>query len=245
MVAVYYHNVAKVIVEAFEKRRNFLTRGFFEIEGMQNDTGARDKFTLSTYTRLADGFIQDFRKFQKNCDVNIRLATGDIQTIPAAVERSYNLMFVPLDSPINFSRSIPQSGACFVVQSISADGASDNMFMLLYDIRTQKYLYSEHNGFAYIENKKARQGKGSASMNSLIALNRKAVSLIGKYDFLTENSRITVSNSIVSDIFLLAGGSVDKIIYMIPSEYEKTMLSILASSLRRSIEILPDCIVLH
>ena len=237
----FYHPVASVIVNCVEKRINFINRGLFEVKNLQSENFTAEKFAITTETRLLEGFLRDFFYLQKDVSVLVpplgTSISNSIKVYSSEKEAKYRLIFKPIDSLNNFAKGFAECGCYFVLQSILPEDTRgvkyENVFSLFYSFKAQKFLYAEHKGIVYLENKrmKAMHRKSSltVSINSNAILNNlaKPVNL--------QNAKVkhvfSRGEGLVSDCFDLANGALDGIIYNQIKGYELLPIQILLSSL--------------
>lgn len=217
----FYHPVASVIVSCLEKRANFISRGLFEVRNLQSENFVSEKFAITTYSRLIEGFLKDFTFLQKDVEVVITGVSasnfGKLKVYESEKPAKYRLLFCPIDSITNFSRGLNECGSSFLLQSILPSGSKhqyENVFSCFYSFKLQKFLYAENKGLVYLENKrmKALNRKTSliASINSA-SLMENAINT-SKLESLRVR-QILSRESIVSDCFDITNGSIDALIY--------------------------------
>jgi fructose-1,6-bisphosphatase/inositol monophosphatase family enzyme len=235
----FYHPVASVIVSCIQKRANFINRGLFEVKNLQSENFVAEKFAITTETRLFEGFIRDFLFLQKDVTIivpSLGISTGESKTFESERPAKYRLIFHPIDSLNNFAKGLGECGSFFCLQSILPSGSKskyENVFSMFYSFKIQKILYAEHKGIVYLENKrmKALHRKTSLTMGC----NTSAIisELINTENL--KNARIKNifcrSDSIVSDSFDVASGSLDGILYAKIKMWEAMPLQILYSAL--------------
>jgi fructose-1,6-bisphosphatase/inositol monophosphatase family enzyme len=237
-----YHPIASIIMMAIEKRVNFINRGLFEVKNLQADNFVAEKFAITTYARLLEGFMRDFSSIQSNVEVHVIQNTWaspagerQIKVFESRGLPAYRLIFSPIDNPLNFSRGFAECGISFCLQSILPSTSSkkfENVFACFYGFKVQKFLYATPKGFALIEKKrlKAIQRKNSL----IISVNMRSLESEYLNAQKLKDSRIKqirMEESVVSDAFDMASGGVDAIIYTKVKVAEVLALSILVKSL--------------
>jgi fructose-1,6-bisphosphatase/inositol monophosphatase family enzyme len=235
----FYHPVASAIVSCLEKRVNFINRGLFEVKSLQSENFVAEKFAITTESRLFEGFVRDFAYLQRDvsiCVPEIGVNSGSIKMIESQMPAKYRLVFCPLDSVNNFARGVGECGSIFLLQSILPSGSKnkyENVFSLFYSFKAQKFLYAEHKGLVYLENKRMkalhRRTSLTANINTNALLNNLTTSQ-KIFDARIKNI-FSRGDGVVSDCFDIANGSIDGIIYSNIKVWQAMALQILLSSL--------------
>lgn len=242
--ASIYHPVASVIVSCIEKRLNFINRGLFEVRNLQAENFVSEKFTVTTYSRLCDGFLRDFIELQNDVEVHMVSATAtSIKIFESLKPAKYRLVFVALDNPANFARGLQEGGIVFFVDAILPDKNTkyESIFSGFYSLRFQKFLYAENKGIVYFENKRMKALHRKASLIACVNTN------LIKNGILTQTNtkaskikQVLARESLVSDAFDLANGSVDVLIYFQVKIYEAIPILLLSRSLFCFASTVPD-----
>lgn len=236
----FYHPVASVIASCIEKRINFINRGLFEVKNLQSENFTAEKFAITTETRLLEGFLRDFFYLQKDTSVIVppsgATLSSSLKLYKSENEPKYRLIFKPIDSINNFAKGFAECGSYFCLQSIMPEGEKnkyENVFSLFYSFKVQKFLYAEHKGVVYLDNKRMkalhRKTSLTASINSTSVLSNFA-----KPKNL-QDAKIkhifSRGDGVVSDCFDIANGALDGIIYAQIKSWEALPMQILLSSL--------------
>ena len=237
----FYHPVASVIVNCIEKRINFINRGLFEVKNLQSENFTAEKFAITTETRFLEGFLRDFFYLQKDVSVLVpplgTSITNAIKVYSSEKEPKYRLIFKPIDSLNNFAKGFGECGSYFILQSILPEdvkGAKyENVFSLFYNFKTQKFLYAEHKGIVYLENKRMKALHRKSSLT--VSINTSAVLSNFAKPLNLQNAKVkhifSRSDGIVSDCFDLANGALDGIVYNQIKGWELLPIQVLLSSL--------------
>jgi hypothetical protein len=235
----FYHPVASVIISCLEKRINFINRGLFEVKSLQSENFVAEKFAITTESRLFEGFMRDFTYLQKDVSVYVpELATnsGSTKVIESQLPAKYRLIFSPLDSINNFARGFGECGSIFLLQSILPSGSKnkyENVFSLFYSFKVQKFLYAEHKGIVYLENKRMKALHRKTSLTSSANTFALVNGLLSPERLL--NARIknifSRGDGVVSDCFDIASGNIDGVIHSNIKIWQAAAMQILLSSL--------------
>jgi fructose-1,6-bisphosphatase/inositol monophosphatase family enzyme len=236
-----YHPIANVIIFCLEKRINFLNRGIFEVKNLQSENFVAEKFALTTETRLLEGFLRDFFYMQKDVVVCVPPLGANISGSPKIYkgegDAKYRLIFKPMDSINNFGRGFGECGSVFCLQSIIPEESGkekyENVFSLFYSFKTQKFLYAEHKGVVYLENKRMKALHRKTSLT--IGVNSGAIlsGLIKKeaVEVAKIKNIFSRGDGFVSDCFDIANGTLDGVIYSKIKAWDALPIQILLSSL--------------
>ena len=235
----FYHPVASVIISCLEKRINFINRGLFEVKSLQSENFVAEKFAITTESRLFEGFMRDFAYLQKDvtvCVPELGVNSGSIRTIESQLPAKYRLVFSPLDSVNNFARGFGECGSIFLLQSILPSGSKnkyENVFSLFYSFKVQKFLYAEHKGIVYLENKRMKALHRKTSLTSSVNTASFMSGLLSPDRLVNARVKNTFSrgDGLVSDCFDIASGNIDGIIYSNIKIWQATAMQILLSSL--------------
>lgn len=214
----FYHGIASVIIACIEKRINFINRGLFEVKNLQAENFVSEKFAITTYVRLCEGFLRDFIELQPNVEVHMySVTTNSIKVYESKNIAKYRLIFYGIDNILNFSRGLSECGISFALEAILPSNAKakyEAIFSGFYSFKLQKVLYAEHKGAVYLENKRAKALHRNGSFVAITNSNAIFQGYINEEK--CKNARVKqliTTDSTVSDIFSLAMGSVDGIIY--------------------------------
>lgn len=210
-------HIADIVISCIQKRLNFINRGLIEIKNLQAENFTAEKFAISTYTRILEGFEKDFLSIEKQTEVHTySLITGNMKVSKGDLTPKYRLIFNPLDNIFNFSRGIENVGTSFSLEELSQNKETNYKGVLtgFYHFKQQKFLHGQQGEIAYLENKRVKAIQ--RQNNFVVATNRACFS----NGHLTEEklkaariNQILITESPVSDIFFLAGGALDGIIY--------------------------------
>lgn len=235
----FYHPVASVIVSALEKRINFINRGLYEVRNLQSESFVSEKFAITTYSRLIEGFLRDFIYLQKDVEVKIVGSAASVLEKNKLYESErpakYRLLFCPIDSITNFARGFSDCGTYFVLQSIlpsTAKAKYENIFSIFYSFKMQKFLYAENKGLVYLENKRMKALNRKTSL--LVSANTSAIAegIVSKNLLSSIRAKhVFTKDSIVSDSFEITNGGIDALIYHGIKASDASAMKILAESL--------------
>lgn len=233
----FYHPVASVIMSIFEKKITFITRGLYEVRNLQAENFVAEKFAITTYSRLAEGFARDFITLQTDCNLiitpNESIMEEKAKIYESKQEAKYRLIFNPLDSLTNFARGFNECGCSFTLQSIIPMGkkTTEDIFTLFFNFKTQKFLYSEYKGITYLENKRMKALNRKASL--VVSINTEGLKESATLAKLQEIKlkQLICRESFIADLMDIASGSLDGIIYKNISVYNAIPISIVCNSL--------------
>jgi fructose-1,6-bisphosphatase/inositol monophosphatase family enzyme len=235
----FYHPVANVIISCLEKRINFINRGLFEVRNLQSENFVSEKFAITTYARLIEGFMRDFTSLQQDVEVSITgsaaITLGKTKVFESEYPSKYRMLFCPIDNITNFSRGLSECGTLISLQSIlpsTAKAKYENVFSIFFSFKFQKFIYAENKGFVYFENKRMKALNRKTSL--VFSLNTSAIigNVISSEKFQTLRIKEIFSReSIVSDCFELANGGIDALIYVKIKLSEAIAIQMLAISL--------------
>ena len=231
----FYHPIASVITSVIEKKITFITRGLHEVRNLQAENFVAEKFALTTYSRLAEGFARDFLFLQTDCTLliagNPQIMEGKLKVYESKNPPKYRLIFNPIDNITNFARGFNDCGCSFTLQSIVAENKFEDIFCFFYSFKTLKFLYSEYKGITYIENKRMKAIYRKTSL--VLSLNTERLTNENLSEKLktTKIKQIICRDSFVSDFIDIANGSLDGVVYKNVPVYNAISIGILCNSL--------------
>ena len=229
----FYHNLGKAIFLAFEGRRNFILRGNMEIKNMQSDTTSSDKFALSTFAKITEGFKADFLKIVSDVSLFVKNATGTYTKVHTSESAKYTLYFNPIDNLQNCSRGL-EWGSTFLINTLDSQSQEEPFLAMVFSSKNQTFLYSEKMGFTYSSNKRIKSFARTQSQSLLFALNEVSDLPVRKI----------ITGSLSNDLLFLLDGSIDGIFAKNLQKQEESILKIFATSMGMLTDNIKDGIAL-
>jgi fructose-1,6-bisphosphatase/inositol monophosphatase family enzyme len=185
------------ITKILEKSANILLRDFIEIENLQNNYNAAAKFANSSYEKITEIFINEFKDKE-----NIELVSG--KKISENQESKEFYIISPIDGIVNFSRAIPDFSS-FIFYGIINDNNEREIIesSMILPLFNQNFISVKNSGI-FCNN---RRVKINNKNNSIIAISDV------KFSNLAKDKNIRISGSFSSDIAKFILGKIDQIIF--------------------------------
>lgn len=221
-----YHPLASFIIEIIEQKSIRYLKDMNELVHIQSSVGTAERF--------AGVSVSTFAKTVKQSLATHFRGTIFTSTILNKIEEEKcgtatgKLLFNPIDSYANLSRSFPEFGCSFLFQEMGKNGL-ENIFSLIYLFQTQEIIYSTPTA-SYI---KGRIIKPVFRKNPKMCIASFNTNFLKKSnDFASKFMQIRVSNSIIADIHAITKGKIDAIYFESTPISQILPLEILAKNLR-------------
>lgn len=221
-----YHPLASTIIQIVEKSIIRYSKDLYEISFLQSTSGSAERFaSISVET-----FVKDFKK---SLDKNFFGSLYTSTILGTVVREDYGkkpirLLFNPMDSFFNFSRGLSSFGISFSLQE-EVDGILYDVFSIVYNFQTQEIIYSNSEG-CYINGRLLKPVIRKALSLSFMCLN--SIAAKRKPQLFAHFKNISISNSILTDISLLAKGKVDAIHFANILKFQLVPCLIIAKNMR-------------
>lgn len=205
-----YSSNLNIITSILEEIRFNLERDFNEISKLQHSQQSLLKFVKASYDRSKLDIIGKLTKYLP--DVNIELIGEEVSQI----NKGSNLTYIinPIDSLLNFSRSLPFSCSLISVKDQTKDQIIDCAIL---HIATGDLFYASKGKGCCFNKNRVRVSKNKIKLHCALSnfeLNR----------YSQAKSKI-VTNCLILDIAYLAAGKIDEVIFDIRhEEYLKTVI---------------------
>ena len=135
-----YHPLASILISTLEQKVIRYSKDFIELGHIQSSTGTAERFASIAVSTLAKSIKQEIsKKFQGTLFTSTILNTLEEDKCG---NRPSRLLFNPIDSFTNLSRSISNFGISFLFQEDSGKGVQ-NIFSILYSFQSQEIIYCD------------------------------------------------------------------------------------------------------
>jgi len=144
-----------IILQAIEKASMHLSRDFMELENLQSNAAAADKFAVHCYQKVKQILAQEFSKLRS--DYNIIFDDG--QKLANNPNPEYSYQISAINGLDNLSRANPNFAVAIILVHKGDDGIEESISVAINNIFNKELYYCEKGFGAYLNNRRIRCSK--------------------------------------------------------------------------------------